>query len=297
LVGLNKKISKEIVIFLVSFINIFISYSQSLIIVDRTSKTPISYATVFVDTIGQYSDKNGKINLNYSNFEKININHIGYTSLELAKIDLKDLDTIFLEPKVLNLDEVILYDKSDVRMKLLKHKPFYGIILFDNSETISCFCSKKGKSQIVKELNFNLDVVFTEKYLINDTVNHTFNLKIYDNKNYKPFDLKRLPLTKTILEKDFRGKRVTLSFDFNINPLIIDENGICFGLEHITFRNDYYPKKYPYISSSFSKKSKYFKAKTYIKYPLAFKDELKEVEEVFKIDEPIFLVPDVVIYK
>jgi len=294
---LNRGINFPLFI-IISFIFSFysnISFSQSISIVDVETYEPVSYAVVFLDSIGQYSNDKGEININNKNFNTITIDHLGYKKFRNSINNIKEIDTIFLYPKALNLDEVTVFNRDKAKIKTLKYKSYYGAILFDNSEYITCFCPKKSERFIIKEFKFLFET--DNKNKLTDTTSHTFNLRIFENENYKPKQLKRRKITYNILEREFKIDEKEINFDFTDNPLIIDESGLCFSLEHITFRDKYFPVNYHRLSVQKSKKSKYFEVKTYLRYPLAFKGEMKEFSEAFKLDENIFIIPEITIYK
>lgn len=269
--------------------------SQTITVVDKQTKKPISYAVVFKDSLGSYTSKHGKFSINDTNiYKNLLIKHVGYEDLKISKNNIKD--TLFLKPKKINLEQITIFDKGNKKIKLLRHKPYYGVTLQENSETISCFCSKKATDMIIKEFSIFLYSVSSTKK-INDTIKHIFKFNIYENENFKPIDLKRKTLQRQVVEKEFYNKNVILKFDYTENPIFVDNKGICIGLEHITFRKEYNFKNILFISSSFSKKSKYFDFKGYLKYPLAFGNKLKLYSEIRPDKESPILIPDIKIYK
>jgi hypothetical protein len=202
-----------------------------------------------------------------------------------------------LKPKTLLLNDVTVFNKKRKKLKTLKFKPYYGLTLFEGSESISCIYPKNKDIMFAKSLKYNIYVVKPSKYKIQDSVKHIFKLNIYENVNFKPKSLMRLPIINTIFESELKGKNRQLIYDFEDNPLIINDKGICFGLEHITYRHEIDFTKNIHINASFSQKSKYFSFKAYLRYPLAYKDTLKTYDKVIKDVKNPVLIPDVVVYK
>ena len=57
----------------------FISYSQSFLLLDYTTKKPVKEASVFDEKKGTISDTNGMVNINgFKKKDSVNIQHISY---------------------------------------------------------------------------------------------------------------------------------------------------------------------------------------------------------------------------
>lgn len=278
------------------------SFAQNMVVVDEISKKPLPHAIVYLDTIGFYTDQNGKLDLNEIKFDSLKINYIGYNSKLLKNPFFKVIDTIFLDKKIETLEEIFVFDKNNKKTKKLKPKPYHGITLFDNTETISCFCSKDDEETFyVKAFTYSLHL--NNKYTntdpeLNDSIIHYFRLKVYENNNYNVGQFIKNIETVEIKESSFKNNyRTKLSYNFNDKPLYIGQKGLCIGLEHITIENGIKKKNKFYINSSFSKKSKYFKAKGFLRHPLSIDKKIKPYHELSEDLRGAFLIPEMIIYK
>ncbi|MBN8665639.1 MAG: carboxypeptidase-like regulatory domain-containing protein [Chitinophagales bacterium] len=90
------------------------SKSYSAIIIDRETRKPISFASIFnlVKKNGVYSNETGnfKIDLNVS--DTISISCIGYKTIKFVPIDINTLDSISLISDIRELEEVVVYSQN-----------------------------------------------------------------------------------------------------------------------------------------------------------------------------------------
>jgi hypothetical protein len=116
---------KKIVLFFVTLFTITFQ-AQNVTICDSQTKSPIQFANVLIDEVGQYSDGNG--NIYYADtIKKITITHVNYYTKQI--INPKALDTIFLNPKITELKEVIVTsDRIPMKMGYLKRDKFCSSI-------------------------------------------------------------------------------------------------------------------------------------------------------------------------
>lgn len=107
-------------LFLLFFINtvVFSQYKQ-FVILDNVTNKPINLAQIFYPDleIGSVSNADGKIKIPLRE-NKIIISHINYMEEEFSFEDFKVKDTLFLNPKVNQLDEVVLYN-LDLKQKFI----------------------------------------------------------------------------------------------------------------------------------------------------------------------------------
>ncbi|MFD2891391.1 hypothetical protein ACFS5J_05115 [Flavobacterium chuncheonense] len=98
--------------------------AQNVTVCDSLTKSPIRFANVLMDEVGQYSDGNG--NIYYADtIKKITITHVNYYTKQI--INPKALDTIFLNPKITELKEVIVTsDRIPMKIGYLKRDKFCG---------------------------------------------------------------------------------------------------------------------------------------------------------------------------
>jgi hypothetical protein len=123
---------KLLVLFL--FINFYISaYSQTIrgTILDKNTRIAIDFATIYISGtyLGTYSDKDGNFELDISKYASLplTISALGYHSVTLTKSAASDKNIIYLTPKVFELEEVVIKDKS------LKNKRKNNLKLFKNA--------------------------------------------------------------------------------------------------------------------------------------------------------------------
>jgi hypothetical protein len=123
---------KLLVLFL--FINLYISaYSQTIsgTILDKNTKSAIDFATIYISGtyLGTYSDKDGNFELDISKYATLplTISALGYYSVTLTRLPASDKKIIYMTPKVFELEEVVIKDKS------LKNKRKNNLKLFKNA--------------------------------------------------------------------------------------------------------------------------------------------------------------------
>ena len=105
-------------LFLVCFIPM---QSQNLrlnkIVVDKTTRLPLENVIIFNNRDNSITNEDGLF-VFVSDNNEINFSLLGYNSLKMAFGDLTLKDTIFMEPKAINLDEVIVSDAKSIIKKL-----------------------------------------------------------------------------------------------------------------------------------------------------------------------------------
>ncbi|QTY26876.1 hypothetical protein [Flavobacterium sp. CS20] len=292
-------------IILLFFISNF-TFCQTLKVYDKNTKISVPYAIVFLDTIGYYTDENGVLNINGNNFDSISVKHLNYKILKLDS--KKDFDTIYLKPKVNVLNEILLVDFKNKKEKKLKSPSnYFSSLMRNNNEVITCLCPKKQKTigSILTGFKFELS---KNKHLNNrkalTTESVSFRLNFYENKNFIPAKYLYSKIYSDMSIVELIEDKYSMYLNFKDKPLEIKENGFCFGLEHLEFKNTPKTKTdfFMSIENSYNK-SKYFKAKTVTNYSLSGKKLLtaKEIDsEGFKFhnlkDDPV-LIPEMVIYK
>lgn len=116
---------KHIIALQFYFLSVF-SYSQNFqinkIVVDKNTKEPIEYAEVF-------NSESNSVTNNYGSFifsstkNEINIKKLGYEDMQIKFDDFKGKDTIYMNPKMVLLDEVIISDYKPIINKVYKKIP------------------------------------------------------------------------------------------------------------------------------------------------------------------------------
>ncbi len=128
------------------------TYSQeveiiSKIIVDSISKKPLEYADIYNHF--DFTASNDEGNFRFATNEKfINFRLLGYKTLSTTIANIKNIDTIFLSPDLINLNEVLVSNSEPTLKKIFKNletnvadfpyteKFFMRIILKRNDEIV-----------------------------------------------------------------------------------------------------------------------------------------------------------------
>ncbi|WP_353778154.1 hypothetical protein [Winogradskyella sp. 3972H.M.0a.05] len=112
--------------FVFIFFVAFVSTNAQTFIKDSETKDPVSYASIsFGDGQGIFADEEGMFIFNkklYKDVDSLFISALGYKEAKLASENLKD--TIFLEPKIDKLSEVVITVIPDRKFKTEKLKPY-----------------------------------------------------------------------------------------------------------------------------------------------------------------------------
>lgn len=101
--------------------------SIAQIVCDSISKIPIENVNIVSNnSIGTITNEQGNFTLEYfDDFKFLNFSHLIYYSKKIEKSKIKELDTIFLNPSIVNLDEVVLkfFNAKDTLVKAIKNIP------------------------------------------------------------------------------------------------------------------------------------------------------------------------------
>ena len=107
---------KTIITALVALVTMKMYTQQRISVRDSLTQEPIAYTSVwFGNEAGGYTDESGMIEIPKGT-KQIRLSHICYETKNIAKITA-DLQTIFLVPKSINLDEVAISAKAPKRIK------------------------------------------------------------------------------------------------------------------------------------------------------------------------------------
>ena len=107
---------QTIITILLAFISIEVMAQQRISVRDSLTQEPIEYTSIwFGNKVGGYTDESGMIEIPEGT-KQIRLSHISYKTKSIAKVT-PDLQTIFLVPKITNLDEVTISTKTPKRTK------------------------------------------------------------------------------------------------------------------------------------------------------------------------------------
>ena len=102
---------QTIITILFALVSMNMYTQQRLIVRDSLTQEPIAYTSVwFRNEVGGYTDESGMIEIPEGT-KQIRLSHISYKTKSIAKVT-PDLQTIFLVPKITNLDEVAIREVS-----------------------------------------------------------------------------------------------------------------------------------------------------------------------------------------
>lgn len=264
--------------------------SQSVTVVDSTTKKPISFVTVkFGDNKGLYSNEQGKFTVNSTSVSFLHLNHVGYNdlSVELKKVK----DTVFMKPRVIVLNEITIKKSNKLPLVLEPEKKahsYESFPLMAQNELITLITpDKKIVNSLIKEITF---------YFSNN------NEKINELGEYNKIDaIVRINIYKkagdSVAEKIYSSLplkmssflRDKISLNLSEHPVALTEEGLCFGIEMIGYSDGIViiDSKQSYIRPSLTERqNKMFYSKTYLKY--IFDDETNyiTISDVFKKGNP-----------
>jgi len=146
---------KKSILFILLFSNVIISFSQIIkgTILDKKTGNKIDYAAIYLSGtfVGTYTDKNGNFQLDISKNASIplSVSAVGYQSVTLSDFSITKPVTIYLTPKVYNLNEVVINAKS------LSSERRANLVLFKNEFLGTTSIAKKCKILNENDLTFN----------------------------------------------------------------------------------------------------------------------------------------------
>jgi hypothetical protein len=210
---------KKIIILIYLFTNLL--YCQEKIVIDKESKNVIEFATIlFYEnekfSNGIYSDINGKFILP-NNINKMSITCIGYKNLIIFDTDV---NTIELEKQVVELDEIILTDRTNIIGKLDEEQK-YEIGISKGLEVGAFIVNSYSKKAKIKKIKFYINKInFDIKYRIH----------FYNSKTNSLVPNEELMQNNSIfkLKKNSKGLIVV---DIENENIILPENGIYVTIE------------------------------------------------------------------
>ncbi|HLT53256.1 MAG TPA: carboxypeptidase-like regulatory domain-containing protein, partial [Flavobacteriaceae bacterium] len=213
------------------FLSSLVSFSQNVkgVIIDDSSKTPISYATLRIKNtkLGTYSDSVGNFQFNNFKNETLIVSAIGYKTKEIKIENVQELIYVFLEQEEIQLNEIVIKNNIEkLKWKNVFPKDkvvFPSAILLEGTSIIRKV--KLENIEIIKGLRFRLieptdDLTVTIRPLMFD--NNGLSLL---NKDY----------AKTVQLK--KGSLKKLEFEFD-NIILIPDNEISIGVEVVSAPNN-----------------------------------------------------------
>lgn len=280
----------KLLLFLLCLTSFTYCLSQSVTVVDSSTKKPIPYVTVKIgDNKGLYSNEEGKFIVSTSSFTFLHLNHMGYNdlSVELKKVK----DTVFMKPRVIVLNEIVVKksNKSPLILQPEKKARSYGNFpLMAQNELITLIIpDKKIVNSLIKEITF---------YFSNN------NEKIDELGEYNKIDaIARINIYKkagdSVAEKIYSSLPLKMSsflkdeisLNLSEHHVALTEEGLCFGIEMLGYSDGtvIIDSKRSYIRPSLTERqNKMFYSKTYLKYVFDDATNLISISDVFKKGTP-----------
>jgi len=229
-----------------------VTYSQKkIVLIDSLTRQPISFAIIQKKNgTGVYSNENGVFNIEQGYTDTLKIYHLGYYIKTIKSTKLSD--SLFLKPRVEELKEVIINSRGKTQkdIKLLKKPGSFNNMFLRSGTEILTFLFPNNKI-----LDFEIDKI----------IFHFNKLKYAYNKDELIINLKEEFIT-------------------------LKKEGIAFGIEYIgniDKNGDFYKTLKLYLRPSLVKNnSKYYNAKTFLKYTLKNKNETIPINKIINSNLP-----------
>jgi len=135
---------KSFVLILILFVFCKTGISQvvSGYIMDKNSRSRISFATIYINGtyVGTSTDKNGffKLDISKKASMPLTVSALGYYSVTLSKYFTDSLNQIYLTPKVFELNEVVVTGKSDKERRKENLRRFRNDFLGTSPNSNNC---------------------------------------------------------------------------------------------------------------------------------------------------------------
>lgn len=272
---------KKLVIVLVLFIYIG-SFSQKIVVVDAETKEPLPFTTIKFNDTGIYSDINGVFETARIAADSIEISMLGYESYTTDLNTLRDSIFLFLKPTVLN--EIIISRNQTIKnIEYLRKPNNLGEWPLQPGSEFLVFISPKKEIENFKinKLKIKFSKVSERKDLKNTDIKGFIRLLIYDVKNNLP---NSIIFYSSPMDVNSFGKDEIL-VDISNQAIILNSEGLFVGLEMIGYFLDNEPvvDTAPVLRPNLTDQdSKYFDAKTYIRFTFDKQLELFPLNEILK---------------
>jgi hypothetical protein len=212
---MNNKIYLLLIWYIVS-INL---YSQnSKLLLDLDDYTPIEHANILFSSKlnkGTISNKEGYFALpsDFNISDSIVISHLGYRSIKVRNIDLKNLDTIFLAKEPVNLEEIVIVDTEGL-LKGIKNnmsKNYYITPTIDSYFMRYFVKEDTNKTQIIESvISVGKNQYFATKK------DRNYEIKIIANSNSRNIkEVNKVEFVPFSYERLFSYADVLIDFDEN----------------------------------------------------------------------------------
>lgn len=212
----------------ISILLFLISYSISAqikgVVKDSISGKPISFVNIWVqnENIGVSSEENGEFSINTTKSKNLVFSALGY---EKKIIKASDASIVNLNPKVFQLDEVIIAKRFETKIIEIGKSKTAIYQAFDNGPRIDVkyfpYYAKYKKTRYIKQVTIETDSKIEEA---------TFKIHFYsvNEQGYPGEELLTKDLIKTV--KKGVNKNIFNIVDFNLK---MPKKGIFVGFEKL----------------------------------------------------------------
>lgn len=217
------------------------TFSQTYVI-DSKTKYPVSYATIsFGNGNGTFADNDGKFIFTkklYNDIDSLYISALGYKNLSMASAQLKD--TLYLEPKADELEEVLITTKptgkwKPVTIKPTTHNDYYQCWLPTVESEIAVFFKRNSATPKKIEsvlLPIKVEAKDWDKRKSSSANKRSFStlfrVMFYENNNGKP----GAPLVyDNIIFGVTQNSKKTFEIDVDEYDVFIPKNGIFVSVQ------------------------------------------------------------------
>ena len=148
------------IIIIILFLKTLHSFSQNYKVIDFESKQPVQFATIKLIkdgklTNGFYTDENGSFTLNSEKNYQIVVSCIGYQTKNVT-ID-NTTNSIEIEKKIYNLDEVVITVKKDIQIGFIDAKNSKDIVGVSLGLEVAVFIENKlDYPALIKSVQFKV---------------------------------------------------------------------------------------------------------------------------------------------
>ncbi len=240
--------------------------AQNIIVYDSVNNLSLPYVAIQFGDNGIYTDEKGSFNIKDITNDSLQIKFYGYNNLLLAKNILKD--TIYITPKVEELDEVIITNKQTViNIKHTKNnKSYKSWSGSKETEIISIFKPNKNtENTLIKELSFGFKKLrkfdFPEGKITKPEVVVRVNIYSTEYGIIKDKIYSKLKMIDVL-------KHDIVVLDIEEEAIYFPEEGLGFGIEFIKYVN-IDPENPTLIRPALAREAyEDFEVQTIIRFPL-----------------------------
>jgi hypothetical protein len=176
-------------IFLLLLININITAYNQVIkgtVLDKQTKKIINFASVYFNGtfVGSYTDTNGnfEINVSKNKLMPLSVSALGYFSTTVADLPTDKTILIYLEPKVFELDEVVINAKSYARKRKIYLRIFKNEFLGTTSNALNCVITNENDIKFDYEAGNDTVKAFASAPILIENRSLGYNITYYLDK-------------------------------------------------------------------------------------------------------------------